>query len=165
MIHLQFAEIPQPFNKRIELARNNSRFEPNCYGTAFFLLGVLPYDMVIYTGKGLIRSALNRMNVSSSPQIHSIMVSCDKDDGILHTSYIETAAPLTGYQRRGSEGEFTRVNSLSDVEDYLKSLSPESFFGGASVKYKHNYFTLREGDSLKDWAEKIVAQYHPDWYD
>ena len=60
MAYLEWKEPNQSFLERLAMAEEGNKFEPNCYSTAFFLLGIVPYDIVMYT-PGRIEKALSRM--------------------------------------------------------------------------------------------------------
>ncbi len=114
-------EVPQPLEVRIKMAENNYKLEPNCFGTAFFLLGLLPYDLVIFTNNKNInvRKALCRMIESDEPKDNSIIISYDYKENIHHAAFIEKVNPFKGYQRLGSEGKFEKINSIKDIKNYL----------------------------------------------
>lgn len=154
MSHLTFQKVPESLESRIQIAKNNKEeLEPNCYGTAFFLLGVLPYDMVIFTNaRNLnVRNALNRMEELACPKDNSIIVLSD-DREICHVAFIEQANPLKGYHRLGPRCEVREIFQLSDIENY------------GSVTYRHRFYSVKESDNLLDWAKDIVEEYHPFWW-
>lgn len=162
MSYLQFREVPQSLDARIEFARKNKELEPDCYGTAFFLLGVLPYDMVIFTSGDFVPEALKRMQLEKAPRDNSIIIS--SVNGVIeHASFIRTANPLFGYQREGAEGKLTQVNSLGDIERYVRSthlILP----GLLKFELVNKTYSLKKEDHLDDWAKRIVENYHPGWW-
>lgn len=158
MSYLKMRKVPQPLELRIKRAERNHKREPNCYGTAFFLLGVLPYDLIIFTNNEDInvRKALCRMKESGEPKDNSILISYNDEKEIYHAAFIKTANPFNGYQRRGSEGIFEEINSVSDIESYLKEIGIE--------EYINKYYTLNESDKLSDWSEEMTKRYIPGWW-
>lgn len=168
MANLKFCEVPQPLEKRIEIVwekEDQIEFEPNCYGTAFFILGVLPYDMVIFTGKNYIREAISRMEQLEHPINNSIIFSFI-DQKLKHASFIKSVNPFQGYHRRGSEGEFEAFSKIQDIEDYLYSSSHSvlNILPSRKPVFSHKFYSLSPSDNLSDWAKKVVEAYHPGWY-
>ncbi|MBI3334597.1 hypothetical protein HYZ97_03865 [Candidatus Pacearchaeota archaeon] len=163
MSYLKLRDIPQHLEQRIAEARKNKELEPNCYGTAFFLLGVLPYDMVVFTDRETITEALAGMDCSETPRDMSIMLSL-RDTALMHASFIKQAVPLQGYQREGSSGEFREVHSMKEVRRYLESLeSPFKCFSQKAIVYTSTWYTLKSEHALDAWARKQVARYTPGW--
>ncbi len=160
---LEFRETVHPLAERIKIAANNQGYlEPNCFGTAFFLLGVLPYDMVIFTNKDNdnITKALRKMKSVRAPSDNSIMISSNQN-GIQHTAYIETSEPLKGYHRLGSESGFAEFCSLEEVDKYLDSISGSQMF--RKTEWKNEFYILKKPRKLERWARDIVDQYHFGW--
>lgn len=158
---LKFREVPQPLSLRIEIAKNSEGLEPNCYGTAFFLLGVMPYDMVIFTSnrKADIRKALSRMSVLEQPQDNSLVISFNKTDEPEHASFIEKTNPLRGYQRKGSGGRFAEISQMSDIDAYFNRV-----LGLRGQNFHHRFYTLKQDDDLSDWVKEIVGKYEYGWW-
>ena len=161
MAYLKFQEVPQPLHKRIEMVwdkEDSLEFEPNCYGTAFFLAGVLPYDMVIFNDpkKRYLRRAIERMHGSPLIQDNSIDV-FHKPGGIVHMAYIETAYPLIGYHRRGAEGEFEKITNFLQVDEYLRNVFEKN------INFREDFHCLSPSDNLSDWAKEVVEAYTPGW--
>jgi len=145
--------------KKIELASiDGSTLEPNCYGTAFFLLGVLPFDMVVHTSNNNqdIKDVLSQMEESGEPKDNSILSIHNSDDESVHMAFIKQANALLGYHRKGTMGEFSEFNDLKSVEDYVISTIEIN-------KFKIKYFTIGKTD-LTPWAKKIVKGYERYWY-
>lgn len=151
----------ETFEKRLAHSYNNRDYlEPNCYGTAFYLMGILPYDQVIFTDGNVkrIRRALALMEEHSEPVADSIMISFNEKNKLSHASFILTINPILGYHREGSG---CRLEKILDIEkDVVKSyLIP--IVGMSS--YTNKFFTVN-GNSLEDWAKEITAEYYPLWY-
>lgn len=156
---LLFCPPPGKLETRICYAlANTSHLEPNCFGTAFFLKGILPYDMVIFTNDSnkLVQEALEFMEPHNEPLDNSIIISYGKNNEIFHGSYLKTAKPFFGFQRNGSQRRVSTINSIADIEEYLNNVSYEGPF-------KHKFFT-ENGKSLEPWARKIVDGYSFYWY-
>ncbi len=159
MTYLAWKEVPQSLQARITHAQLNTSLEPNCFGTAFFLLGVLPYDLVIYTGKGNVAKALKEMVLLDTPQNNCLAIA-SINKGIVHATYIESVLPFKGYQRKGAEGEFSHISSLTQIDEYIRSV-PE--WSDKRQTLSHSFYTLKDNDRLDSWAKDIVAQYHLGW--
>lgn len=165
--YLSWRSPPTTLEERIAIAsRENLHLEPNCYGTAFFLLGALPYDMVIFTGKGNVARALKQMRPISAPVDHSI-IAMGEGNSIGHLAYVQHASSgkLLGYHREGACGPFKKFETLQECITYMESCKPyPSFFSKPKEpSYNFSYYALKEGDTLETWARDIVAQYHPGW--
>lgn len=179
MSYLEYREVPQPLEARIEIARSNNKYhdeylDPNCFGTAFFLLGVLPYDMVILTNNNNknIRDALGLMEESDKPKKNSLLASYH-DGELLHTAFIRETkfwGAIRGYHRTGSCGPFKEIKNLKTVEEYLtkvhlpylrlcKRIGQEQ----TKLKFSHRFFSLSDKD-LTPWAKNIVEMYDPYWW-
>lgn len=158
---LEFREIPQPLNLRIQLARNSRKYDPNCYGTAFFLLGVLPYDLVIFTDKRKhrIKEAISKMFMSEYPRDNSLLISFDEINEPHHAAFIERATPLRGYHREGSQGPFKEFSRIEDIEKYLKRIPQFE-----NTDFKHKFYTLKTKDIFSDWARERVDEYTFGWW-
>ncbi len=151
----------EPFQKRLSHASSNRKdLEPNCFGTAFYLMGILPYDQVIFTSDNdrRVRKALSLMDKHKTPVPNSIMISFDEKKELVHASYIKNIDPLLGYQREGNQGS---LEEITDIENNVTKgyLIPVVGRG----KYKHLFYTLN-GTSMQEWAKEITAEYSPLWY-
>jgi hypothetical protein len=162
---LEFREVPQ-LEERIRLASGNHELEldPNCYGTAFFLFGVLPYEVVIFTHQGhrRIKEAVSRMHPLDSPQDNSLIISSDRFGNPLHAAFLEAASPFKGYHRMGSQGPFREFTKIQDIEEYLIACCRHPLDTGPHV-YNHQFYALNKSDNLSDWAEERVGEYSPGW--
>ncbi len=167
MSFLKWKSIP-PMKERITTALKPSGMaDRNCYGTALFLLGVLPHDVLVFTNNSNenMRKALEQMECIPSPRDSSIMVSYDKCNEIRHASFIFFTKPLKGIHRLGGECAYdkcpaVKFYSFDEIEDYLRSVQDEGEFTGP---YAHRFFTAKEGD-LEEWARKMVERYSPGWW-
>lgn len=150
---------PEPFAERLEQAKEahaQDNYEPNCFGTAFHLLGVLPYDQVIFTNDDnrRVQAALKTMDEHSSPQDESILIA-RINEHIVHAAYIRQARPLRGYHRIGAGRPLYLIKRMNDIDDYV-----EDVFGKKETRYL--FYTQRE--SLDPWAKEITAEYRPLWF-
>jgi len=158
MPYLEFQEVPQPLEKRIETAREgkNLWLDPNCYSTAFFLFGILPYEVVIFTSNSneRVKDALSKMTKSEKIQDKSLMISSNREKEIIHASFILEASPLEGFHRTGARSSFRKFKSFEEVEDYLRE-----FYEGI---FTHKFYSVENG-VLEGWARKRVEEYSPGW--
>ena len=172
MSYLDFRKVPEPLEKRIEIARENLKLEPNCYGTAFFLFGILPYDMVVFTDKRhFVQKGLNILNKIEEPQDNSLMVSLKNGKEIKHMTYIKTANPFNAYQRRGSSGNFEFVENMEQIYDYLKSAYISHI--SHKIHWTHKYYSFTKlkkvnnqfhRKNINSWSKEIVNSYTPIWW-
>ncbi len=158
--YLKWREI-QTFDERLAYASiNRDYLEPMCFGTAFYLKGIIPYDQIIFTNENVkrVRKALALMNEHSEPVADSIMISFNEKNELCHASYILSINPIVGFHREGNNG---RLENIVDIEkDVVKGyLIP---IVGPS-NYKNKFFTTNE-NSLEEWAKEITAEYYPLWY-
>ena len=131
-----------------------------CFGTGFFLFGILSYDIFIPRNDNWqeLRAALARMIISNHPLDYSIAVwfenSSDLDTSeIFHTAFIERVNPLQGYHREGTFGPFSPFTDFSAVESYVRRAAR------SADKCISKYYTLNPSDNLRDWAERRVRNY------
>lgn len=165
MSYLEFKPNIMSLEERIEFARQNTSLEPNCYGTTFFLLGVLPYDRVIFSGHGYIRRAISRMNQVDSLRNNSIMIS-SIGKFIQHATFIQQSNPLKGYHRKGSSdgfdtSDFSEVTEIEDAARYLRTIRE---FAHPDIQISNSFYTLKTDDNLSDWAKEMVEKYNPAWW-
>lgn len=167
MTHLKFREIPGPLEKRVKIARANKfKLEPNCYGTAFFLLGVLPYDRVVfYNYVGKIPEFMDQLD---KPEDNSIIMPFKGNLNFGHAVYIEKGSSVEGYQRVGLFADFEIVKNMEDVQDYLDGITNFQFFCKNS-KWKYKYYGLPTSKikkkKLDKWARDVVSEYSPQWWE
>jgi hypothetical protein len=152
MSFLKFREVPQPLQARVDICRENRK--SNCYGSAFFLLEVLPYDIDIQTGRGFITEALKRMTPCNCQD--RCLAITRQDNEIIHASFVEKANPFFGYQRRGTGCKFEEIGGFEDIEAYLRTVRQY-----ARCNFKHEFYCLSPEDKLLDWAKRMVALYGP----
>ncbi|MEX2017122.1 MAG: hypothetical protein WD876_01475 [Candidatus Pacearchaeota archaeon] len=167
------------FGERVAFASGGKKLDPNCQGTSFFLLGVLPYDVVVFNGGNgkednlRTRNALKRMMHSIAPIDNSLLISLSNSGTIMHASYILTTKPFFGYHRMGSGGPFEKITNISDIERYLEDVDGEKkigedkdgrwVWGHAGKPYRHEFYTLKPQDRLVNWAKGIVKEYRPNF--
>ena len=176
MVSLEWKEPNPNFSERLAMAKEGNKLDPNCYSTAFFLLGVIPYDVVMYTESDdneRLRRALSRMIHLKKPRDNSLIISFGKSGRVYHASYLLTAEPFFGYQRVGKYcGPFMEFHKMDDIEEYLNDTIPDEFAGWvngrgtwrpAEAPYSHKFYTLNPKDNLRDWAKGIVREYRSGW--
>ena len=161
MDHLRFDKVPEPIEKRIDMSyKNQGYYIPNCHGTAMFLLGVLPYDIVVFThdNEKNLRNVLSKMDESPSLIDNCLMVSSiilsNQREEIVHSSFIMNANPLKGFHRRGARGLFEEFESLSIPIGYVQGCS---FVNGDRII---NRFYSVGDNNLEDWAREIIGMYN-----
>lgn len=177
---LNMRPVPEPLEKRIDICLNGEdvSVDTNCYGTSLFLLGIIPYDVMIFNGRNFLGRVLDLMEEVSEPQDNSLIVSINRNS-IHHIGYVETATPFVAYQRIGINGKFSRISSINGIDEYLSTLreskmvSLAPLFGGSdSNKWIHRFYTLPElglikgffhDRKLKKLSGDIVNSYRSDW--
>lgn len=157
-------EVPQPLDARIDFARTNKKSEPNCYGTAFFLLGILPYDMVVFTNRKYVWRALEFLEEKPGPTDNSLIISRTSEGNLRHASFIRDAATFQGFHREGSGGYFSEFKELADIETYLNAA--ESGVFRKKNEWKHSYHRLPsqpDEELVQNWVKDVVESYSPCW--
>lgn len=156
---ISWQDVPPTIEERIAQCEKNSNYlEPNCFGTLFFLKGILPYDQDVYTDPDnrFIQRALKHMREIAKPEDDCI-VFCESYLGIEHGFYIRTINPFLGYHRAGSCGDFETLENLEPVEKYLKSISGLEFF--RKKEWSYSYYKLDDPKKLESWAKDVVKSY------
>lgn len=154
---LKYAKFNSSLQERVEVA-HNSELTSHCYGTAFFLQGILPYDCNFDTSGGktsFLPRIFGLLDKHNSPVDNSVMLSENSDGFIVHGTYVVNGDLLTGYQRKGCGGVFEEVSGMHDVEAYLRSIGV-----GNPI---HKFLTL-PGDRKKmtqihKWAKDVTVAY------
>ncbi len=163
---LTWREVPQPFEARLEIAKNPERryLEPNCYGTGLFLAGVLPWDVCIFS-KYLSR-VIKNLDRTEEMQDDSIAI-FKTNTHIQHLSYIKKTNPFKGYHREGSCGSFYSMDSLEEVQPYLDALF-EIYLKPHYLKvypWEKEFYVLPKDESkrkeLDILAREIIGEYAP----
>ena len=169
MSHLQFREVPEPFERRIELAKSGEEsYDANCHGTAFFLAGILPYDVVVFQAPGAnknVEDATKIMEEVKTPQDNSICINYDSNGEIMHSTFIQRANALGAWCRTGRRmAPFIPVNSMDYIQKELQHVFSDEIYRGEIDKFfPEKYFTFSR-EKLIPWAEKVVTEYYPHWW-
>lgn len=150
MPYLEWREVPEPFERRLEIAKNPEKkyLEPNCYGTSLFLAGVLPWDLCVYTDSrnNYIPRLFGLMKKVDTPQDNSIVLFVRNGKSIEHSAYIRTVNPFEAFQRTGCCGSFDEpLESLEGAQPYLDSIFPKVSSWFPNVKFE------------VDWTKKFYV--------
>lgn len=155
---LEPRNVPEPFEKRLLLAEKGEftwqekMLYQNCFGTAFFLLGILPYDVLLYGNKNeeITRNALSLMEKIETPTEDSLIISLE-EGFIRHASYVHAADPLVVSFRAGWQGPFVKEAGFDEIIKYMKEFWEEPF--------THEYYKINNKKILSSWAQDVVKNY------
>lgn len=162
MSYLKFFDNTAGLEERLKDAKVRLSWDPNCYSTAFFLARVLPYDVVVRTGKSneRVMDAISQMRELSETEDGCIIFSFDALN-VRHASFVAQTNPLEGFHRLGAWGSLTEFQSMSAIDKYLDEIARESI-PKVIRPYTHRFFTATPKE-MESWAREIVTEYSPGW--
>ena len=173
MPFIKFRDVPEPFGKRLAIAETpeNPWLEPNCYGTALFLMGILPHDVCIYNKH--VPKLLKLLDEVEELKDNSLVFSLrEKEDEkyIEHLAYVRSVNPFEGFQRTGCCGSFEQIKSMQGIRAYLDVIFPKFStwcpnVAKNPVKWVNGVYILPEDKSkreeLNNLAREIIEGYSP----